>query len=96
MDNVKEENDEAINDENEQQQQPEAANYYLSQKRPLLGKSSIKYIPNKFDDEEDGDTNSDHNDTLIDTLVNTTNDNAFSNNRLELKTPAFKHTNSKI
>ncbi len=75
MDNVREENEEADNE------QPEASDYYLSQKRPLLGKSIVQYKPNSFDDEEEAN-NSDQNDTLTSKNIN---DNAFNSNRLELK-----------
>jgi len=70
---VREENEEADNE------QPDVSDYYLSQKRPLLGKSVIQYRPTSFGDEEEGD---DQNDTL----TSKNNDHAFNNaNRLEVK-----------
>ena len=75
LDNVREENEEVDNE------QPEASEYYLSQKRPLLGKSIVQYKPNSFDDEEEAN-NSDQNDTLTNKNIS---DNAFNSNRLELK-----------
>lgn len=75
LDNVREENEEVDNE------QPETSDYYLSQKRPLLGKSIVQYKPNSFDDEEEAN-NSDQNDTLTNKNIR---DNAFNSNRLELK-----------
>jgi hypothetical protein len=81
LDKVKEEND----DENEQK--PDASDYYLSQKRPLLGKSVIKFRPNNYDEESEATDNE-----QIETLVNHSEDNPVfnnnnnnNNNRLEMK-----------